>query len=195
MSDRVSCERAFGVVSGVFEVARRFPDVVVKDEHITTTFCEFGAVFSADLWPALTELAAAHGDDYVHLVVVEPDVDRYVAGYGVWPALSLPVTASADDYWDAINEAPRGDATASLLEWAEIVAFGGDSGTWGCWGERDPEIAAFHGFALPVLDGWRERHGPFLDAADALESYIAPSFQGRAVPDDFSAAFLRNYGL
>lgn len=83
MFDNIVYGLARDRVAAVIDPTRRIPDVVFRGEHAATTFCEVEAVFGANLWPAFAELAAAHGDERVYLLVVEPDADDYVASYSV----------------------------------------------------------------------------------------------------------------
>ncbi|WP_433470313.1 hypothetical protein [Saccharomonospora azurea] len=112
----------------------------------------------------------------------------------MFPAVSLPVDSSPDDYWDAISEAPRGNAGEAIVFSARVLTITGLSGLWGCWGECDPDILALQGLPDHILDdAWCDEFGPFLRAPDALENYISPNF-GDNIPGWFSDRFLRNCG-
>ncbi|MFI6526636.1 hypothetical protein [Streptomyces uncialis] len=110
-------------------------------------FCEFDVVLAPEFWPALCEMARWHGDDHVELLVLEPDcADFYVPEGLGYPVVSLSVVAGEDDYWAAIGFEPDGDALGSIAISANVVALTGASAKWGCWGEREPEVAVFRGF-------------------------------------------------
>lgn len=169
----------------VFDLAARLPGQVFREPQGDSLFCEYDAVLAPELWPALREMARWHGDDRVELLV--PGASR---------AVSLSVHADEDDYWTAIGHGSDDELLDSIAVSADVVAVTGPSGKWGCWGERDPEIAVFRGFPdAAARDGWRERFGPFLDAAGAVESYVWMALGGRGlVPDEYAAALAENYG-
>lgn len=103
------------------------------------------------------------------------------------------VEAGTDDYWAAIGFEPDGDAPGSISISANVVALIGASGKWGCWGERDPEVAVFRGFPdAAARSEWCARFSPFLDVSGALESYLPMAFGGRSVPDTYAAALTAN---
>lgn len=182
-------------MAAVFDLDARIPNQVFKKRAGDSLFCEFDAILSPDFWPTFCAMARWHGDQWVELVVLEPDCDAYYSKYQFYPAVSLSVEASADDYWAAIGYEPPGDTYASMAITANVVTVTGASGEWGCWGERETEVAVFHGFPdLSSRDEWRARFGPFLEASEALESYFPWTFRGRAAPASFAAMLTANYG-
>lgn len=113
----------------------------------------------------------------------------------MYPAMSLSVEAGTDDYWSGIGHEPGGDIMGSIAVSADVVAVTGGSGEWGCWGERNPEVAVFQGFPSTVArNEWRAQFGPFLEVSGALESYVYPAPAGRTVPDEYAAILTANYG-
>ncbi len=140
-------------------------------------------------------MARWHGDETIELLVAEPDCDAFYLPEGLgYPAVSLSVDATEDDYWAAVGFDPTGDALASLAISANVVSMTGASAKWGCWGERDPEVAVFSGFPDAVARAeWCERFGPFLNVAGALESYLPAAFAGQTVPTEFAATLTANY--
>ncbi|WP_030568273.1 hypothetical protein [Streptomyces aureocirculatus] len=203
MVDRDGYADVRGRGAAAFDLRARLPGLVFKspDQPFAgdagdSLFCEFDAVLTPEFWPALRAMARWHGDPYVDLLVLEPDgAAFYVAEYGMYPAVSLSVEADADDYWAAIGYEPDGDVMGSIAISADVIAVTGPSGKWGCWGERDPEVAVFRGFpGAAEREEWRARFGPFLDVSGALESYLPVTFAGRRVPDRYAAALTANYG-
>ncbi|WP_225732638.1 hypothetical protein [Nocardia sp. JCM 34519] len=179
-----------------FDLDARLPDQVFNDDLGDSLFCEFDAVLTPEFWPALCAMARWHGDGHVELLVLEPDCEMfYLSEYQMYPAISLSVEAGADDYWAAIGHEPGGDIMGSIAISANVIAVTGPSRRWGCWGERDPEVAVFRGFPnAAVRNEWRARFGPFLEVSEALESYLPLTFAGRIVPDEYAAALTANYG-
>ncbi|WP_235444720.1 hypothetical protein [Streptomyces sioyaensis] len=97
---------------------------------------------------------------------------------------------------DQVFKKPGGDIMGSVAISANVIAVTGPSGRWGCWGERDPEVAVFRGFPnVAARNEWRAQFGPFLDASGALESYLPLAFAGRTVPDKYAATLTANYGF
>lgn len=182
--------------AATFDLDARLPGQVFKEVAGDSLFCEFDAVLTPEFWPALSEMARWHGDTHAELLVLEPDHDEfYLPEYRMYPAMSLSVEAGADDYWAAIGHEPGGDIVGSIAISANVIAVTGPSGHWGCWGERDPEVAVFRGFPNPATrDEWRVRFGPFLEVSGALESYLPLTFAGRTVPDEYAATLTANYG-
>ncbi|GAA1117721.1 hypothetical protein [Kitasatospora arboriphila] len=180
--------------AAVFDTAARLPGQVFAAPPGEVLFCEFDAVLTEEFWPALRDMARWHGDDRVDLLVLEQDGG--LPGCGRYPAVSLPVGACAEDYWAAIGFDPAdGDALGSIAISADVVAVTGPSGRWGCWGERDPEVAVFRGFPSPaVRDAWRAEHGPFLEVSGALASYLPPTFGRSGVPQWYAAELTARYG-
>lgn len=178
-----------------FDLDARLPAQVFRKDRRDSLFCEFDVVLSPEFWPALSTMARWHGDDRVELLVLEPGADEfYLPEYRAYPAVSLPVDADEDEYWAAIGHEPDGDVMGSIAISANVVALTGASGRWGCWGERDPEVAVFQGFPdRSTRRGWRDRFGPFLEVAGALESYLPLTFAARTVPDEYAAALTANY--
>ncbi|MGW3914392.1 hypothetical protein ACWEBX_23125 [Streptomyces sp. NPDC005070] len=174
--------------ASVFDLDARLPEMVFRKNRGDTLFCEFGVLLTPDLWPALCAMAQWHGDRHVELLVLESG-----NGTSLTHALSLSAEASGDDYWDAVGFTPDGDALDSITIMANVVAVTGSSGMWGCWGERDPEVAVFQGFPnASARDAWRAEFGPFLRVDDALDSYLSQVFRG-AVPDWYAAAMATHY--
>ncbi|USY18785.1 hypothetical protein NE857_26415 [Nocardiopsis exhalans] len=180
----------------VFDLDARLPGQVFKEGVEGSLFCEFDAVLTPKFWPALCAMARWHGDSHVELLVLEPDGDDfYRPEYRMYPALSLSVEADMDNYWAAIGHEPDGDILGSIAISANVVAVTGASGRWGCWGERDPEIAVFRGFPnVAARNEWCAQFGPFLEVSGALESYLPLTFAGQTVPDEYAAALTANYG-
>ncbi|MGW2458315.1 hypothetical protein ACWC4J_16065 [Streptomyces sp. NPDC001356] len=182
--------------AATFDLDARLPDQVFKERAEDALFCEFDAVLTPEFWPALRAMARWHDDTHVEMLVLEPECDTfYLPEYRMYPALSLPVEADVDDYWAAIGHEPDGDIMGSIAISANVIAVTGPSGRWGCWGERDPEVAVFHGYPnVAARDEWRAQFGPFLDVAGAMQSYLPLTFAGRTVPDEYAATLTANYG-
>ncbi|MFF4529688.1 hypothetical protein ACFY1P_10490 [Streptomyces sp. NPDC001407] len=164
-----------------FDLDARLPGQVFKRDAGDSLFCEFDAVLTPEFWPVLRAMARWHGDRRVELLVLEPDRDAlYFPEYRMCPA---------------IGHEPDGDVMGSIAISANVVAVTGLSGKWGCWGERDPEVAVFQGFPdLAARNEWCAQFGPFLDVSGALESYLPLTFAGRSVPDEYAATLAANYG-
>ncbi|MFE6555477.1 hypothetical protein ACFVHS_45035 [Streptomyces sp. NPDC057746] len=182
--------------AATFNLDARLPNQVFLKDAQDSLFCEFDAVLAPDFWPALCAMARWHGDARVELLVLEPDCEGfYLLEYGMYPAISLPLEAGVDDYWAAIGYEPNGDVMGSIAISANVIAVTGPSGRWGCWGERDPEVAVFRGFPnLAARTEWRAQFGPFLEVAGALDSYLPLTFAGRTVPDEYAEILTANYG-
>ena len=182
--------------AATFDLDARLPAQVFRERIGDSLFCEFDAVLAPEIWPALCTMARWHGDERIELLVLEPDCDDFFLAEGLgYPAVSLSVEASEDDYWAAIGFEPDGDALGSITISANAVALTAASGKWGCWGERDSEVAVFRGFPDAVArNEWRSRFGPFLEVSGALESYLPFAFAGRTVPDEYAETLTANYG-
>lgn len=141
-------------------------------------------------------MARSHGDEHVELLVLEPACDSYyLSMYQTYPALSLSVEASEDEYWALIGHEAASDIFGSIAISANVIAVTGPSGRWGCWGERDPEVAVFRGFpTAAVRDEWQTQFGPILDVSGALESYLPLTFPRWTVPDEWAATYGRSTG-
>ena len=181
-------------VATTFDLGARLPGMVFLAPSKFTLFCEYEALFAADFWPALTELAAVHGDPVIDLLVIEPNAaSYYIPEYRIYPAFSLPVESNEDRYWDALNEEPGGDITGAVIHSANVVALSGASTRWGIWGDRHLGVAAVQG--APIADdagSWREKYGPFLAVEDALVHYVAPNFGGQ-VPEVLAEELAANF--
>ncbi|GHJ91581.1 hypothetical protein SNE510_11000 [Streptomyces sp. NE5-10] len=194
--DHNGFRRVLSRAAAAFDLAVRLPGQVCREGAEGALFCEFDAVLTPEFWPALRAMARWHGDSHVELLVLEPDCESfYLPEYRTYPAVSLSVEADTDDYWAEIGHEPDGDVMGSIAISANVIAVTGASGRWGCWGERDPEVAVFRGFPTPAArHEWRERYGPFLDVAGALDSYLPPTFAGGTVPEAYAASLTANYG-
>ncbi|MFD0883364.1 hypothetical protein ACFQ08_02160 [Streptosporangium algeriense] len=180
----------------IFDLDARLPNQVFNEDMGESLFCEFDAVLAPYFWPALCAMARWHGDKHVELLVLEPDCDTFfLLDGGMYPAMSLSVEADEDDYWAVIGHEPNGGKVGSISLSSRVITITGPSGKWGCWGERDPEVAIFRGFPnATVRDEWRAEFGPFLEVAGALESYLPFTFRGWTVPDEYAATLTANYG-
>ncbi|CAM3101480.1 hypothetical protein [Stackebrandtia soli] len=182
----------------VFDLDARFPDQVFRRPAGDSLFCEFDVLLTPELWPALCAMARWHGDDQIDLMVLEPDLDGYLAEGLGYPVRSLSADASEDDYWDAVGftSTTADDFSWSFTVSAIVVAITGASAKWGCWADRDPELAVFQGFLdAPTRSEWYDRFGPFLDVSGALEVYHPTAIVGRTVPESFVGPMAANYGL
>jgi hypothetical protein len=180
----------------VFDLDSRLPRQVFKTYAEGSLFCEFDAVLDPEFWPALCAMAVWHGDEFVDLLALEPDVEaHYLPKYGLYQAMSLSVEAGVDDYWAAIGwEFDDEDPMRSIALSADVIAIAGDSGKWGCWGERNPEIAIFRGFPDEnVRNEWRTQFGPFLEVSGAIEQYLSFVSKGRPVPAEYASLLTANY--
>ncbi|MFJ3902979.1 hypothetical protein [Streptomyces sp. NPDC090025] len=174
--------------AAVFDLDARLPAQVFRELADEAVFYPFDTLLTPDAWPALTALAGLHGDRRIDLLVVAADGD-------VVPALSLPVDATPDDYWARVGFEEDGDAWESVTIAARTVALTGPSGRWGCWGERDPEVAVLRGFpGEAARRDWCARHGPALDVAGVLGSWLRPVFRDRRVPAAYAAELTAHYG-
>lgn len=174
--------------AAVFDLDARLPALVFRELADPAVFCEFDLLLTPVAWPALAGLARLYGDRQVDLLVVEADG---MAG----PTLSLSVEATPDDYWAEIGFDSDREALESITIAARTVALTGPSGRWGCWGERDPEVAVVRGFPDEIArQDWHVRYGPCVDAAGALASWLPQVFRGRPVPDAYAAQLTANYG-
>ncbi|MFE9341391.1 hypothetical protein [Streptomyces sp. NPDC007063] len=174
--------------AAVFDLDARLPQRVFRELTDEAVFCEFDLLLTPDAWPALSALARLHGDRQVDLLVVEVDG---VAG----PTLSLSVEATPDDYWMEVGFGSGREPLESITIAAQTVALTGPSGSWGCWGERDPEVAVVRGFPDEAArHDWHARYGPCVDAAGALASWLPQVFGNRGIPDAYAAEMAANYG-
>ncbi|MET8592822.1 hypothetical protein [Streptomyces sp. NPDC005078] len=163
--------------AATFDLDARLSDQVFKEDARDSLFCEFDAVLTPEFWPALCALARWHGDGHVELLVLEPDCDGfYLPEYRMYPAMTLSVPACVDDCWAAVGHEPGDDIMGSIAISAIVIAVTGPSGRWGCWGERDPEVAVFRGFPNAATRK-RAQFGPFLEASGVLESYLPLTFR------------------
>ncbi|MFB7616455.1 hypothetical protein [Kitasatospora sp. NPDC056181] len=154
--------------AAVFDLDTRLPAQVFRELADEAVFCEFDLLLTPDAWPALAALARLHGDRQVDLLVVEADGTT-------GPTLSLSVEATPDDYWAQVGFDSGRDVLESITIAARTVALTSPSGRWGCWGERDPELAVVRGFPDEAArHDWRARYGPCVDAADVLASWLPP---------------------
>lgn len=181
--------------AATFDLSARLPGQVFTEIAGDSLFCEFDAVLTPEFWPALCAMARSHGDEHVELLVLEPACDSYyLSMYQTYPALSLSVEASEDEYWALIGH-EAASIFGSIAISANVIAVTGPSGRWGCWGERDPEVAVFRGFpTAAVRDEWQTQFGPILDVSGALESYLPLTFPGWTVPDEWAATLAATYG-
>ncbi|MFJ3877876.1 hypothetical protein ACIPW5_10495 [Streptomyces sp. NPDC090077] len=174
--------------AAVFDLGAQLPAQVFRRDAGDSLFVEFDSLLTPELWPALCAMARWHGDPYVELLVLSPDDDLCS-----FPPLSLSVDASEDDYWAAVGFEADEDAGDSITIMANVVALTGPSRAWGCWGERDPEVAVFQGFPdRAARAAWREEFGPFREVDGALDSYLALAFRG-SVPEWYATALTAHY--
>ncbi|MEU8777010.1 hypothetical protein [Streptomyces sp. NPDC048606] len=172
----------------VFDLDARLPDPVFRRDAGDSLFVDFDSLLTPELWPALSALARSHGDRYVELLVLSPDDDRCS-----FVPLALPVEADEDDYWEAVGFDEGDDAGDAITIMANVVALTGPSRKWGCWGERDPEVAVFQGFPdRAARDAWRAEFGPFREVEQALDTYLSLVFRG-SVPEPYAAALTSHY--
>lgn len=192
VSDREEYERIRALVGSVFALDSRLPDMVFRKPGPNTLFAEFEVAMSGAFWPVIRDIARAHGDELVHILVLDPDAEHYyLKHYGKYEAATIRIDASEGDYWGLISEEPDGDPTGAIVFSANVVALVGDSGKWGCWGEKGLEVMAIQG--LPEK-GDSDRRIPLLAAQDAINTFVAMSYWRSSVPPQMASALMTNYG-
>jgi hypothetical protein len=179
-------------VDSVFALDLRLPDVVFKKPGPKTLFAEFEVAMSGAFWPVIQAMARACGDESVHILVLDPEPEHYyLQHYGKYEAATIRIDASEGDYWDLISEEPSGDPTGAIVFSANVVAIVGDSGRWGCWGEKGLEVMAIQG--LPEK-GNSDLHIPLLAEEEAIDTFVALSYWRSSVPPELASALKTNYG-
>jgi hypothetical protein len=166
--------------------------MVFKKPRPNTLFAEFEVAMSGAFWPVIQAIARAYGDELVHILVLDPDPEHYyLQHYGKYEAATIRIDASEGDYWGLISDEPSGDPTGAIVFSANVVAIVGDSGRWGCWGEKELEVMAIQG--LPEK-GNSDLQIPLLSAKDAIDTFVALSHWRSSVPPELTSALMAHYG-
>ncbi|MGF6884734.1 hypothetical protein ABIA39_007085 [Nocardia sp. GAS34] len=137
-----------------------------------------------------------HGDKQVDYLVVDPGLGsvNIPADCGVYPSLSMDITASANDVDAAYGESvPGNEAFSLIIDLSNVIAIAGSSGTWGCWGDRDPGIMAIRAVDTDAFRDWIESLDCYHASAEGILDTVALNIRGGIVPSDFRDRFLLNY--
>ncbi|WP_326835142.1 hypothetical protein VSH64_09485 [Amycolatopsis rhabdoformis] len=189
---REFCDR----VNEVFDISSRLPRQVFRRIRTESLFGPYDDVIDPEFWPVIANLAKLHGDDKVFLLVVDPDPrEYYLRETGLYPAVSFSLTASEEDYWEAVGFDSVGDVKPSIALSSEVIALTGESGRWGCWAERSPEVAVYRGDLSGIKgnDELAKRFGPFRSVVDSLSIDISRSFRSDSAPGWYSEELTANY--
>ncbi|QYN18886.1 hypothetical protein [Amycolatopsis sp. DSM 110486] len=149
-----------------FDLSARLPDQVFRGPKGESLFGPYDDLIDPEFWTVISALARWHGDARVYLLSVRPGPDEsYLRDSNFCPAVSISVEASEEDYWAAIGFDSIGDSAPSIALTTNVMALTGDSGKWGFWAERDPEVAVYRGDFSVVRqnNNWMEKFGPFRD--------------------------------
>lgn len=193
MTYRVVDEPAFRrieqTVAGAVHTDRMVPDQVFRHPPSRTQFLDFAWMLDPQFWSLLVELATAHGDDEVAVLVLDPTPEYYRRSYGSYPAFTVPVDATGDEYIRALLEEPGDDVTGALSYTAMVMAVTGPSGRWACWGDRAFDLGLVQADTAPTR--WLAEPG--LTDLAGIQSLVALNFAGHAIPEDFLARLQTNY--
>ncbi|MGW8562349.1 hypothetical protein ACWGLA_21415 [Streptomyces albidoflavus] len=106
-----------------------------------------------------------------------------------------PGRPTAAAYWAQVGFDAGREPLDLVTIAARTVASTGPSARWGCWGERDPEVAVVRGFPDEAARRkWGRGYGPCADVAGVLASWLPPVFGGRGIPEAYAAGPAAHYG-
>ena len=157
-------------------------------------FIEFDVMLFPEFWDVLASCAEGYGDDDVCLLAHEPDAeDYYFANFGRYGALSFPRGCSRRDYKKWLLQDP-GNSPADAFQYnLSVGLWCGSSKEWGFWGDRDLGVGV--GATRNSEISWPSIEGiEWLDARNALESLVAPNFDGAIIPIGFAKTFEATFG-
>ena len=178
-------------LNGALNVTRRLPDSPFKTPG-RFSLCEYESFTSLTFGRAIAALAAQYRDEWISGVVIAPDPETYFEGDHVYSAFRLGRGDLSARWAAVVSFEPAGNAAASIQVQAMILAVAGSSGLWGIWGERAEGVAVVRTDSAD--DSWQGEEGPFVDAKEALRSFVEPNYVAAPLPGAFEKQFLLNFG-
>lgn len=175
-------------VESCFILNNSLPEVVFAEGFSHFRFDELDWALSSDFWPAIQELCAISGDDWLLVAVVDPNpLNYYKKEFDLYNWVEISTSASKDEYWEIINRHPDYSPADSILINSEKIVWLPNSEKWAVWGER-----AFETCVLGYRDAKMSRLGGELDWA--LRKRFPLTFKDRIIPNSFSEEIIKNYG-
>ena len=160
--------------TALIDLSATLPAWPFLDRGGVIDFCDQGHWHS--FGPVLLALATQHGDESVAVAMVEPrqTVEAYVSDRA-FAAFTLRASGIVEGYQHLAE-------TAELFTTADRLVFGGSSGQWAVWADREWELAIVYARVGPAT--WREAAPDmFVDSlADAIA--IAGLAFGLGLPVD-----------
>lgn len=173
---------AVGLASHVFDLRAELP-ARVFGPHITKFVATDAAVAAGGVFSdVLNSLCGTFGDHWCAALLRRAHDDDLVAGF----RFDVPVAPGL--LWARLNYEPDGQVLRSYTSTAASWVFFGSSGQWGCWSDRDWELAIV-GSVRPVAITSDEIS--FQSPWDELQHAL--SMSGGTLNDQDSETFFQNY--
>jgi hypothetical protein len=175
----------------VVDLEAALPAWPFRVAHAKVDICQYELLLSGDFERVLQELARVHGDTFVYLLVLDPPAIYFRGNYGLFPALTVPIELIRETYWDALTHEPGGNTADALAFSAERVVVVGSSASWAIWGQRDWDLAIL--VSPSRSRPWQYKDVPFVNARDALEEFVVPSFRERPLSAAQLSGFIETF--
>jgi hypothetical protein len=173
---------ALSIANRVFDLAAELPQQVFKEPIRFFTGTDALRSIGGDFSTVLNKLSEAYNDEWCCVLVLRAHSDDLVAGF----RFDFPVDANT--LWSRLNYQPDGDVVRSYTSVASTWVYFGSSSAWGCWADRDWELAIAATVA-PLDVGTTEV--PFQPVLAELA--VALEMGGGTLSDQDHEAFVANF--
>jgi len=127
-------------VSRVIRLDAELPDPVFDRELTRFYACDVLFALGGNFAHVLNRLGSHFGDRSCALVARRPTASDF-ENRGTAGALRIDLPVDDAELWEAFNDEPGGDVTASMESALESWVIVGESRKWACWCDRSYELA------------------------------------------------------
>jgi len=167
---------------------QRLPQQVFANATGCFLFFEFGRAFSEGAWRLFSRLAREFGEHLVRVKAIEPDAHAYYQHhFGEVAEFALEGSDIESAYVARMHNWPAASIADAMAYRADVAAWGGDSGRWACWGEREFNLCVLHVVSderlIKELRLLPDDYLPILSLEDALANIVSSEFTSDALED------------
>lgn len=174
---------AISIAQSLFRLEAELPSQVFRSPIDSFVATDVVRAAGGDFVHALNTLSDRFGDRWCAVLLRRAHDDDLVAGF----RFDFPV--SADLLWARVNYEPDGDVIRSYTSTAASWVFFGSSAQWGCWADRNWELAVVGTVGSVSL---QSEDMPFQSVLAELRTTLEMS--GGSLKADDEMAFRTNFG-
>ncbi|WP_439529938.1 hypothetical protein [Pannonibacter sp.] len=122
----------------------RLPDQVFTDKKGGYFFFEFPWSFGEEAWNFFSSISKFYGEEYIFVRCIDPDYyTYYMKNFGLKAEFCFPCHGTPEEYTETMFKFPEKNCADAVGYRGDVIAWGGSSGEWVCWGERFTGLCIF----------------------------------------------------